>query len=262
MVTEIETKPPISVGLFVTCLADLMRPQVAFAAVTLLERAGCRVRVPREQSCCGQPTLNSGDRASTTDIAKNVIRAFTRDDYVVTPSGSCADTLINKYPTLFRHDVQWASRAQSLADKTFELTSFLTEKLDLNLEGIAYPGVCTYHDSCSGLRELGIQQQPRTLLAGVEGLALSELEDSSVCCGFGGLFSVKYPDISGRIVSDKCAQITQTDADTVLGGDLGCLLNIAGRLRREGKRLKVFHIAEVLAGMTDGPAIGEAEDET
>ena len=256
-----EIKSPIKVGLFVTCLADLMRPQVAFAAVTLLESGGCRVRVPREQSCCGQPALNSGDRASTTEIAKNVIRAFAEDDYVVIPSGSCADTLINKYPALFQHDVQWAGRAQSLADKTFELTSFLTEKLDLNLEGVSYPSACTYHDSCSGLRELGIQKQPRKLLAGVEGMALSELEDSSVCCGFGGLFSVKYPDISGRLVSDKCAQITQTDVDTVIGGDLGCLLNIAGRLRREGKRLKVFHIAEVLAGMTDGPAIGEVEGE-
>ena len=168
-----EIKSPINVGLFVTCLADLMRPQVAFAAVTLLERAGCRVRVPREQSCCGQPALNSGDRASTTEIAKNVIRAFAEDDYVVAPSGSCADTLINKYSTLFRHDAQWAGRAQSLVDKTFELTSFLTEKLDFNLEGVSYPGVCTYHDSCSGLRELGIQKQPRKLLAGVKCMALS-----------------------------------------------------------------------------------------
>jgi len=262
LMNQEKVKTPIQVGLFVTCLADLMRPQVAFAAVTLLERAGCRVRVPRQQSCCGQPALNSGDRAATMDIAKNVIQAFDPDDYVVVPSGSCADTLINKYPTLFRHDVQWARRAEDLANKTWELTSFLTEKLGFSLDDVSYPGVCTYHDSCSGLRELGIQKQPRTLLSGVKGLTLSEIQDSNVCCGFGGLFSIKYPDISGRIVSDKCGQITQTDADTVLGGDLGCLLNIAGRLCREGKNIKVFHIAEVLAGMADGPSIGEAERES
>ena len=238
-----------------------MRPQVAFAAVALLERAGCRVRVPREQSCCGQPALNSGDRASTMNIARGVIRAFSGDDYVVVPSGSCADTLINKYPDLFRHDVKWARRAQDLADKTFELTTFLVEQLGFELEQVYYRGVCAYHDSCSGLRELAIHQQPRALLQQVEGLSLRELDDGSTCCGFGGLFSVKYPDLSGRIVSDKCDQIAQTAADTVLGGDLGCLLNIAGRLRREGSDLKVFHVAEVLAGMTDGPAIGEAESE-
>ena len=260
--TETEAKPPINVGLFVTCLADLMRPQVAFATVALLEQVGCRVRVPRQQSCCGQPALNSGDRASTIEIARNVIQAFDPDEYVVVPSGSCADTLINKYPALFRHDVQWVGRAQGLADKTWELTSFLTEKLEFSLDDVSYPGVCTYHDSCSGLRELGIHKQPRALLSGVKGLTLSEIQDSSACCGFGGLFSVKYPDISGRIVSDKCGQIAQTGADTVLGGDLGCLLNIAGRLHREGKNIKVFHIAEVLAGMADGPAIGEAESES
>jgi len=260
-VTEAQTHSPIKVGLFVTCLADLMRPQVAFAAVALLERAGCRVRVAREQSCCGQPALNSGDRASTMNIAKSVIRAFSKDDYVVVPSGSCADTLINKYPELFRHDVKWAGRAQGLADKTFELTTFLVDQLGAELDPVSYPGVCVYHDSCSGLRELAIHQQPRTLLDRVEGLSIRELEDGNACCGFGGLFSVKYPDLSGRIVSDKCAQIAQTEADTVLGGDLGCLLNIAGRLRREGRDLKVFHVAEVLAGMADGPAIGEAESE-
>ena len=259
--TETQIDSPIKVGLFVTCLADLMRPQVAFAAVALLERAGCRVRVPRAQSCCGQPALNSGDRASTMNIAKGVIRAFSNDEYVVVPSGSCADTLINKYPDLFRHDVKWAGRAQDLADKTFELTTFLVERLGVELEQVSYPGVCAYHDSCSGLRELAIHQQPRALLQQVQGLSLREVDDGSACCGFGGLFSVKYPDLSGRIVGDKCAQIAQTEADTVLGGDLGCLLNIAGRLRREGSDLKVFHGAEVLAGMTDGPAIGEAESE-
>ncbi len=252
-----ESTPPIRVGLFVTCLADLMRPQVAFAAVKLLENAGCQVTVPRSQSCCGQPALNSGDRTSTIDIAKGVIEAFENHDYVVAPSGSCADTIKNKYPTLFAKDMRWVKRAHALADKTWELTSFLRDKLEETGVVASYSGVCTYHDSCSGLRGLNIQNQPRDLLGKVEGLQLAEMSDSNVCCGFGGLFSVKYPDISARMAQDKCADILQTGADTILGGDLGCLLNIAGRLRREGHRTRVFHVAEVLAGMTDGPAIGE-----
>jgi len=254
------TTAPYRVGLFVTCLADLMRPQVAFAAVKVLEGAGCQVVVPRSQSCCGQPALNSGDRTNTIEIAKQVIDAFEEYDFVVAPSGSCADTIKNKYPDLFAKDMQWVKRAHAMAGKTWELTSFLREKLNVTALASSYKGVCTYHDSCSGLRGLNIQSQPRELLAKVDGLTLSEMKDSNVCCGFGGLFSVKYPDISARMVQDKCADIADTKADTILGGDLGCLLNIAGRLRREGRSTRVFHVAEVLAGMTDGPAIGEGDD--
>ena len=255
-----QSNSPITVGLFVTCLADLMRPQVAFAAVSLLEHAQCDVRVPRGQSCCGQPALNSGDRANSIEIAKQVITEFSDVDYVVVPSGSCADTLKNKYPTLFSKDMRWARRAQKLADKTWELTKFLFEKIELKDIDATFDGVYTYHDSCTGLRELSIYEQPRELLKQVKGLRLKELKDSNVCCGFGGLFSLKYPDISTHLVSDKCAEICNSDADLVLGGDLGCLLNIAGRLRRDNKKVRVFHIAEMLAGMTDGPAIGDPEE--
>jgi L-lactate dehydrogenase complex protein LldE len=253
---------PIQVGLFVTCLADLVRPKVAFAAVRLLEQAGCTVTVPQAQTCCGQPALNSGDQASTERIAQGVIRAFADFDYVVAPSGSCTGTLRHKYPELFRQDLKWATQARALADKTFELTRFLVEVMKIEQVNASYAGTCTYHDSCAGLREMNVHEQPRRLLQGVTGLTLTEMVDANVCCGFGGLFSVKYPDISVRMVSDKCANVASSGADTLLGGDLGCLLNIAGRLRREDSPVKVLHVAEVLAGMADGPAIGEPESDS
>jgi L-lactate dehydrogenase complex protein LldE len=255
-------KTSTQVGLFVTCLADLIRPQIGFAAVALLEQAGCTVRVPRNQTCCGQPALNSGDSASTIAIAKMVIKTFAQDDYVIAASGSCVDTICHKYPELFRNDALWAGRARALAAKTWELTSFLVEVMELQQVEATYDGVCSYHDSCSGLRELGIYDQPRQLLASVVGLELKEMNENNICCGFGGLFSIKYPDISTRMVSDKCANVGHSGVDTLLGGDLGCLLNIAGRLRREGAPVRVFHVAEVLAGMTDGPAIGEGESDS
>jgi len=260
--TKKTSEVPIQVGLFVTCLADLVRPKVAFAAVRLLEQAGCTVTVPRAQTCCGQPALNSGDQASTERIAQGVIRAFADFDYVVAPSGSCTGTLRHKYPELFRQDLKWAARARALADKTFELTRFLVEVMKIEQVNASYAGTCTYHDSCAGLREMNVHEQPRRLLQGVTGLTLTEMVDANVCCGFGGLFSVKYPDISVRMVSDKCANVASSGADTLLGGDLGCLLNIAGRLRREDSPVKVLHVAEVLAGMADGPAIGEPESDS
>ena len=260
--TKKTSEVPIQVGLFVTCLADLVRPKVAFAAVRLLEQAGCTVTVPRAQTCCGQPALNSGDQASTERIAQGVIRAFADFDYVVAPSGSCTGTLRHKYPELFRQDLKWATQARALADKTFELTRFLVEVMKIEQVNASYAGTCTYHDSCAGLREMNVHEQPRRLLQGVTGLTLTEMVDANVCCGFGGLFSVKYPDISVRMVSDKCANVASSGADTLLGGDLGCLLNIAGRLRREDSPVKVLHVAEVLAGMAEGPGIGEPESDS
>ena len=260
--TKKTSEVPIQVGLFVTCLADLVRPKVAFAAVRLLEQAGCTVTVPQAQTCCGQPALNSGDQASTERIAQGVIRAFADFDYVVAPSGSCTGTLRHKYPELFRQDLKWATQARALADKTFELTRFLVEVMKIEQVKASYAGTCTYHDSCAGLREMNVHEQPRRLLQGVTGLTLTEMVDANVCCGFGGLFSVKYPDISVRMVSDKCANVASSGADTLLGGDLGCLLNIAGRLRREDSPVKVLHVAEVLAGMAEGPAIGEPESDS
>jgi L-lactate dehydrogenase complex protein LldE len=246
------------VGLLVTCLVDLIRPSIGFAAVKLLEDAGCTVEVPR-QSCCGQPAFNSGDRATARAIAEQVIAAFEPYDYVVTPSGSCGGQMRVHYPELFHGDPNWHPRATAFASKTYELISFLVDVLGVAKVKARYAGTATYHDSCSSLRELGIKAQPRKLLAGVEGLSLAELPDADVCCGFGGTFCVKYPDISNAIVGKKADAIAATGADTLLAADLGCLMNMAGKLQRSGRRIAVRHVAEVLAGMADAPAIGEPE---
>jgi len=247
------------VGLFVTCLVDLFRPSVGFAAARLLEDAGCEVVVP-EQTCCGQPAYNSGDRADTRAIAVQVIDAFAGCDYVVVPSGSCAGTIRRHYPRLFspEHEPERHAAAEALAGRTRELVEFLAGERPATLAGVRFDGMVTYHDSCTGLRELGIKDQPRRLLRRIEGLTLSESEGCEECCGFGGTFCVKYPEVSTRMVSDKCRKLDASGADTVLAGDLGCLLNIAGRLSREGYRVRARHVAEVLAGMTDAPPIGEA----
>ena len=245
------------VGFFVTCLVDLMRPSVGFAAIRLMEDAGCRVSVPRDQTCCGQPAYNSGDRADAIAIAKRLIEQFEGFDYAVLPSGSCAGMIRKHYPELFAADPQWRDRAEALAAKTFELTSFLVDILNVREVKGEFHGAVTYHDSCSGLRELGVKAQPRALLAAIDGLELVEAEKSETCCGFGGSFCVKYPDISGAMVGDKANDIIATGADIVLAGDMGCLLNIAGRLSAKGSGIAVRHVAEVLAGIGDCPAIGK-----
>lgn len=251
--------PGPRVGLFVTCLVDLYRPTVGFAALKLLEQAGCRVAVPRAQTCCGQPAYNSGDRATAREIARGLLVAFADVEYVVAPSGSCAGMLREHLPHLFDDDPNLKPRATAFAAKVHELVSFLTDVLGVRAVNAAYAGHATYHDSCSGLRELGVQAQPRALLRSVAGLAVTEMASPDVCCGFGGTFCVKYPDISVRMVGDKTADIAATGADTVLAGDMGCLLNIAGRLQREGRKVQARHVAEVLAGMTDAaPPIGQA----
>ena len=245
------------VGLFVTCLVDLIRPSVGFAAVKLLEDAGCTVDVPL-QSCCGQPAFNSGDRQTTRAIAEQVIDAFEGYDYIVAPSGSCTGMLKVHYPELFEGDPNWRARADAFAAKCYELVSFLVDVLKVERVSAYFPGTVTYHDACSGLRELGVKEQPRRLLRSVAGLTLKEMTTPEVCCGFGGTFCVKYPEISDKMVSDKAADIASTGADTLLCGDMGCLLNMAGKLKREGRATKTRHVAEVLAGMTDAPAIGES----
>lgn len=237
------------VGLFVTCLVDLMRPRIGFAAVKLLETAGCEVVVPRVQTCCGQPAYNSGDRASAKALARKVLGEFEDLDYVVVPSGSCAGMLRAHYPGLFRDDPDTLERIERLCGRTYELTDFLASvaKLD-RVPGLFY-GTATYHDSCSGLRELGIKSQPRALLAKVRGLALKEMNEAETCCGFGGTFAVKFGEISSHIAERKCANIAASGAQAVVLGDLGCMLNIEGRLRRRGDtKTKVLHVAEVLAG--------------
>ncbi|HEX9789255.1 MAG TPA: (Fe-S)-binding protein [Kiloniellales bacterium] len=248
---------PIRVGLFVTCLVDLFRPSVGFAAVKLLEDAGCQVEVPAAQTCCGQPAYNSGDRADAKAIAAAVIAAFEGFDYVVAPSGSCAGMLRVHYPALFAGDMAMELRARALAARTHELISFLTDVRGVRAVDARFAGRVTYHDSCSGLRELGIRAQPRDLLGSVAGLELTELPEGEACCGFGGTFCVKYPEISNAMVAAKAANVRETGAGTLLAGDLGCLLNMAGKLKRDGAAVRVRHVAEVLADMTDTPAIGE-----
>jgi len=252
------SETPVRVGLFVTCLVDLFRPTVGFAAVKLLEEAGCTVEVPRVQTCCGQPAYNSGDRADARAIAAGVIAAFEPYDYVVAPSGSCAGMIREHYPSFFGDDPALHKCARALAARTYELVSFLTDVRGVSRVSARFDGTITYHDSCSGLRELGVKAQPRKLLATVEGLRLAELPGAEICCGFGGTFCVKYPAISDKIVGEKTADIAGTGAGTLLAGDLGCLLNMAGKLQREGRAIHVRHVAEVLAGMTDTPAIGES----
>jgi L-lactate dehydrogenase complex protein LldE len=247
--------------LFVTCLVDLLRPTIGFAAVKLLEDAGCTVEVPA-QSCCGQPAFNSGDRASARDIAAQVLKTFETYDAVVVPSGSCAGMLKTHYPELFHGDPNWMPRVDAFCAKTFELVSYLVDVLKVDKIDARFDGTVTYHDACSGLRELGIRAQPRKLLAGVAGLKLTELPDADVCCGFGGTFCVKYSDISNAIVTKKADRIAATGAGTLLAGDLGCLMNMAGKLQRLGHAVTARHVAEVLAGMTDVPAIGESQRST
>ncbi|MGE0735823.1 MAG: (Fe-S)-binding protein [Alphaproteobacteria bacterium] len=249
------------VGLFATCLVDLFRPSVGFAAAKLIEAAECTIVVPRNQTCCGQPAYNSGDKADAIKIAKRVIRAFRRYDYVVVPSGSCGGMIKKHYPGLFEGKRRWKKRADDLAARTFELTEFLSDVIGIGKVVGKFQGIAAYHDGCSGLRELGLRDQPRKLLAGMDGLAVRELPGRDVCCGFGGTFCVKYPEISDRMAGDKVQEIVASGCDTLLAGDMGCLMNLAGKLQREGHKIKVMHVAEVLAGMGHGAGIGESAPE-
>lgn len=252
------SQPIFHVGLFVTCLVDLFRPSVGFSSIKLLEQAGCKVSVPTTQTCCGQPTYNNGDIAHSREIAKQVIDSFWDYDYVVVPSGSCAGMFKQHYPELFQQDNTWLIKAHTFAERCYELTSFLTDICGMTAVDADFPYTVTYHDSCSSLREMQVKSQPRQLLQTVRGLKLVEMKESEVCCGFGGTFCVKYPEISTRIVSDKVANIEATQAEVLLAGDMGCLLNITGRLKRLNSKVKVYHVAEVLANNTqDIPAIAE-----
>ncbi|MGF1477147.1 MAG: (Fe-S)-binding protein [Geminicoccaceae bacterium] len=252
--------PPLKprVGLFVTCLVDAVRPNIGFASIKLLEAAGCVVEVPSRQTCCGQPGYNSGADDLTVSLARQVIDTFLPYDYLVAPSGSCVGMIKEHYPSLFRRDPVWAERQRRLAGKSFELLSFLHDVMRFEPENVRYPGTACYHDSCAGLRELGVKQQPRRLLERVEGLTMTRRVGQVAFCGFVVSFCVKYPEISTAIVTDKAKQIEATNADTLLGGDLGCLMNMAGRLSRLGSSVKTFHAAEVLADMADEPLIPPA----
>ncbi len=226
-----------------------MRPRIGFAALELLEAAGCDVVVPAAQTCCGQPGYNSGDRGSALALARKVVAEFENCEYVVAPSGSCAGMIRTHYPDLFGDLAEERDRAARLCAKTYELTDFLVNVAKLERVPGELHARVTYHDSCSGLRELGVKRQPRELLAKVKGVAMTEMTQPEQCCGFGGTFAIKFGDISTRLAERKCADVEATGADAVVLGDLGCMLNIEGRLRRRGdSKTRVLHVAEVLAG--------------
>ncbi|MDO3386659.1 (Fe-S)-binding protein [Gilvimarinus sp. SDUM040013] len=259
-----QSERTLQVGLFVTCPVDLIRPSIGFATASLLEQAGCDVHAP-PQSCCGQVAFNNGQPEETRALAWNIVEQFGEYDYVVIPSGSCGGTIKTHYPELFNKQDERHRAVVEFCEKVYELTTFLTQVLDYSP---AQAGVdlssqtVTYHDSCAGLRELGIKQQPRTLLKRCANLDVTEMQETDVCCGFGGTFCVKYSDVSNRMVGNKVNNIRQSGASMVLGGDLSCLLNIAGKLQRlepdNPNRVQVRHIAEVLAGELNTPAIGES----
>ncbi len=244
------------VALFATCVIDNFRPQAGFAAARLLEKAGCEVFVPR-QTCCGQPAYNSGDTKNAVELARNVVRDFGNYDYVVAPSASCAGMLKHHSPNLLAKDNNWAEPAQELAAKTHELFSFLVNVQGLKSVATKCERKAAYHDSCSSLREAKCAHEARALLSTVEGLELIDIPDSEICCGFGGLFSVKYPEISSRMADDKIASANSAGAELLIGPDMGCLIHLAGRLSRKGEKIEVRYAAEVLAGMMDEPALGK-----
>ena len=256
---QVPPSPNRRVTLFVTCLADLFRPSVAFACLDLLEEAGCEVVVPADQTCCGQPAYNSGDREAAIPLAQQVVSLLEPADYVVIPSGSCAGMITHHYPSLLTG--KWRERALEVSAKTYELTVFLQDIAGIppRSHTTTAQASVTYHDGCAGLRELGIQNQPRQLLKNLCGVDVDELQQSEVCCGFGGTFCAKMPEISAKMVDDKLENALATGATVLTGGDLGCLMNIAGRARRQGKELEVRHIAELLADQRDIPAIGEGQ---
>lgn len=240
------------VGFFVTCLVDLMRPSIGFAAIKLLEEAGAEVFVPPAQTCCGQPAYNSGDRADALALARKLVGEFEGCDYLVAPSGSCSGMIRTHYAELCKDDPALLARAQALAARSYELTDFLVNVLHVTRVPGTFVGKVTYHDCCAGLREMGVKSQPRALLGGMPGVALAEMPEAETCCGFGGTFSIKFGEISATLADNKCQRVEESGADAVVLGDLGCMLNIEGRLRRRGNTTtKVLHVAEVLAGPTE-----------
>jgi L-lactate dehydrogenase complex protein LldE len=233
------------VTLFATCLVDMFQGNVGKATVEVLERLGCEIDFPESQICCGQPAYNSGYLEETKPAMKKMITAFENAEYVVSPSGSCA-FMFKEYPHVFKGDPIWEPKAQALADKTYELTQFIVDVLKVKDVGARLEGKATYHTSCHMTRLLGVVDAPIELLKHVKGLEYTELPGKENCCGFGGTFSVKMGNISEQMVDEKVQHVEETGAEYLIGADAGCLINIGGRIGREGKPIKVMHIAEVL----------------
>jgi len=229
----------------ITCLGDALFPEVGVATVRLLRRLGVEIDFPAAQTCCGQPHFNSGFRGAARDLARHTIQAFDDGQPVVTPSGSCAAMVKLEYPELFHGDRVWHAKALALAVRTHELSSFLVNVLGVEDVGARFEGKATYHVACH-LRGLGIASEPERLLRKVRGLELLPLERHDECCGFGGSFSVRYPEISGAMVTDKAKFVEQSGTDLVVATDSGCLMNITGCLRRRGSKVRALHVAQVL----------------
>ncbi|HSQ16867.1 MAG TPA: (Fe-S)-binding protein [Anaerolineales bacterium] len=236
-----------TVQLFITCILDTLYPEVAESVCRVLEKAGAVVTVPAGQTCCGQPTFNAGMRAEARRMAIHTIQTFEdTPGAVVVPSGSCAAMIRHSYPELFAGDSKWLPHAQSLAQRTYELTEYLVDVLGVTNLGACYQGKLTYHASCHLLRELGVEHQPRALLAQVQGVDLVELPESQECCGFGGVFSLEHPEVSAAMLERKLGNIEASGAQIVVSCDAGCVTNINGGLHRQGKTQRAVHIAEIL----------------
>jgi len=235
----------MKLSLMVTCLADVIRPEAAKATVRLLRRLGHEIDFPEQQTCCGQPLYNSGFHDLAQQQAQHTIRVFAGDRLVITPSGSCAAMVKVEYPRLFEHDPAWHAQAVDLAQRTFELSEFLVRKLEVTDVGAKYSGRVAYHYSCHS-RMIGLTTEAETLIKNVAGVTFVPLHRQDQCCGFGGSFAVRYPGISTAMVDDKMCQILAVNADALVSTDAGCLMNIGGRLHREGHGVKVLHLAELL----------------
>lgn len=236
-----------TIQLFVTCIIDTLYPETGEAVVRLLEKAGARVSFPPDQTCCGQPAFNAGLRSQARQMAIQTLRTF--DNYpgpVVVPSGSCAAMIRHSYPELFAHDPEWLPKAQQLAERTYELTEYLVDVLGVTDLGVELNQRITYHSSCHLLRGLGVDRQPRQLLAAIHGAELVELTETGDCCGFGGVFSVEHPEISSAMLDRKISNLEASGAEVVVACDAGCVTNINGGLHRKRKSLRAVHIADLL----------------
>jgi len=236
----------MKVSLFITCLSDAIYPRVGVAMARLLARYGVKLEFPELQTCCGQPAFNSGYWDAARVSAKQIISAFEDSDFVVLPSGSCAGMIHHHYETLFKEDAIMHDKAKDLISKTYEFTQFLVQVLGVNDVGAYFPHRVTYHPSCHGSRLLGVKDEPMELLSRVKGLDFVKLPFAEDCCGFGGTFAVKLSEISGAMVSEKAGHVLETDAEVLVGLDMGCLMNISGRLNHQGHPVRVMHLAELL----------------
>ncbi|WAH38039.1 (Fe-S)-binding protein [Alicyclobacillus dauci] len=236
----------MKVSLFITCIVDSVFPNVGVAMTRILQAHGCEVVFPPEQTCCGQPSFNSGYTDASREVGKTLLRAFDDADVVVSPSGSCVGMIRHYYPELFKDSPEWREKAEALASKTYEFSQFLVNVLKVEDVGARFPHTVTYHPSCHGSRLLGVKDEPLQLLQRVRDVTLVDLPYARDCCGFGGTFSVKMGDISGAMVDEKARHVVETEADVLVGTDMGCLMNIGGRLTREGKSIRVMHLAELL----------------